>query len=264
MSTAIESLRLEAYRIMGVTREQVMTAVHITPQLRELAKIARREGQPRVTRRIVSGGTDVEIEESTHHAPPFGPGQDLVTSWPYYLKASGAAEAREVLGKWYLLPTPLRRVVSIEACCVAAGLSPIVIVPVLMESVGRLSREIQLFLGAINGPRVVQKHIEMALSDDGVADRTNFLKATGFIPSPKGAQTQIHITQQNANAAPATLAPPPEQTIRALVDRWNNSKKLPAPTTEFIEISDPNPNPEPVTFLSTEVEEESDEQGDPE
>src|SRR5271156_6346971 len=249
---------------MGVTREAVMTAVHITPQLRELAKIARREGQPRVTRRMIGSDGDTRIEEETRHAPPFGPGQDLVTSWPYYLKASGAAEAREVLGKWYLLPAPLRRVVSIEACCVAAGLSPIVIVPVLMESVGRLSREIQLFLGAINGPRVVQKHIEMALSDDGVADRTNFLKATGFIPSPKGAQTQIHITQQNANAAPATLAPPPEQTIRALVDRWNNSKKLPAPTTEFIDTAPVDAEPVTVDIPSSDAFDDDEESAEPE
>lgn len=243
--TSIEVKRSEAYKIMGITVEQVMLAPHVTPQLREIAKIIKREGQPRITRRITDAHGNVTVEE-TQHQQLYGPGQDLVTSWPYYLKSSSADESRLVLGKWYLLPANLRRVVSIESCCVAAGISPVRIVEVLMDCIRRLSQQSAFLIASVNLPRVVQKHVEMSLSDDGVADRTNFLKSTGFIPTPKGNATQINITQANAAAAPTLPAPPPEQTIRNLNDRWNESKKLPPATTEFIDV--PSPAAEPVTI----------------
>jgi hypothetical protein len=252
--TSIELKRHEAYKLMGITAEQVMIAPHITPQLREIAKIVKREGQPRVTRRINDEHGTVMVEE-TSHQQLYGPGQDLVTSWPYYLKASSEDEARLVLGKWYLLPAPLRRVVSIESCCVAAGISPIRIVEVLMNCIRRLSQQSAFIIASVNLPRVVQKHIEMSLTDDGVSDRTNFLKSTGFIPSPKGSQTQINITQANASAPPPLPAPPPEQTIRNLNDRWNESKKLPPPTTEFIDV--PAAPSEPVPVESESDDEQS-------
>ena len=255
--TSIELKRHEAYKLMGITPDQVMLAPHITPQLREIAKIIKREGQPRVTRRITDGDGNVTVEE-TQHQQLYGPGQDLVTSWPYYLKASAEDEARLVLGKWYLLPSNLRRVVSIEACCVAAQVSPVRIVEVLMNCIRRLSQQSAFLIASVNLPRVVQKHVEMSLTDDGTTDRTNFLKSTGFIPTPKGNTTQINVTQANAAAAPPPLpAPPPEQTIRNLNDRWNESKKLPPPTTEFIDVSAAPSESVPVESSAESEDEES-------
>ena len=74
--TSIEVKRNEAYKVMGITAEQVMLAPHITPQLREIAKIIKREGQPRVTRRITDEHGTVTVEE-TSHQQLYGPGQDL-------------------------------------------------------------------------------------------------------------------------------------------------------------------------------------------
>src|ERR1700677_964500 len=151
--TGIEVKRNEASEIMGIPPESVMLAPHITPQLREIAKIIKREGEPRVTRRITDEHGTVTVEE-TSHQQLYGPGQDLVTSWPYYLKSSAAEEARLVLGKWYLLPAPLRRVVSIESCCVAANISPIRIVEVLMDCIRRLSQQSAFLIASVNLPRV--------------------------------------------------------------------------------------------------------------
>jgi hypothetical protein len=229
----IEQRRESAYRIMGTTALAVMTAPHITPQLKEIARLIRREGMPKVTRRI----ENVVINSETVHAPVYGPGADLVTSWPYYLKASPAPEARQVLGKWYLLPIYLRRVVSIESCCVAAGICPTVIVPVLIECIRQMAGQMSAILAYVNQPRVVEKTIEMALTDDGLQDRRDFHKATGWLPTPGGNKTQINMIQKNESATPPVAAPPPEQTVRTLVDRFNNTRALPPPTTEFLEIT---------------------------
>jgi len=70
----------------------------------------------------------------------------------------------------------------------------------------------------------------MALTDEGHEDRATLHKATGFLPSPKGAQTNIQVVQHasaTANAQAASVAaPPPEQTIRRLVDRFNDARQI--------------------------------------
>jgi hypothetical protein len=81
-------------------------------------------------------------------------------------------------------------------------------------------------IAALAHPRVVEKTIERALTDEGIADRMALHKAMGFLPTPKGSQTIISIMQSaQANTAVQTVAaPPPEDTIRRLANRLNEAR----------------------------------------
>jgi hypothetical protein len=63
-------------------------------------------------------------------------------------------------------------------------------------------------------------------------------KHANFLPTPAGARTNIVVTQ-NASAtaaAQSVTAPPPEQTIRRLADRFNLARALPAEVTTPVPV----------------------------
>jgi len=180
----------------------------------------------------------------TNHASPYGPGTDLATSWPYYLASSDHDAARKVLLAYNGLHCQLRyqrrawnnnvkdkdSPLPIEYFCVAAGVSPLTILGILTGEIVRMGAQASAVIAAVNHPRVVQKSVEMALTDEGILDRTLLAKATGFLPTPKGSQTNINVqTNANASSAPQTavVAPAPEQTTRRLADKLNEMRGLP-------------------------------------
>lgn len=246
---------------LHITRDEISAAPQITPQLRAISRTLKRAGQPKITTRTIG---DVEVR--THHRAPYAPGTNLETAWPHYLASSDHPDAKKVLLIFNGLSAHLRyndplhvrgRLVKtlrlpIEAFCVAAGVSPLSILGVLTGEIVRMGAQASSVIAAINHPRVVQKSVEMALTDGGVADRMVLHRATGFLPSPKGAQTNISV-QTTASAAAtaepqiAVVAPPPEQTIRRLVDRFNEARGLPPATTEPLRIA-PAPPPEAITY----------------
>jgi hypothetical protein len=69
-----------------------------------------------------------------------------------------------------------------------------------------------------------------ALTDEGIADRKMLFQHSGFLPTPKGSQTTVAITQNvQASAVPQFVAAPrPEETIRRLSDRFNEARGLPS------------------------------------
>jgi hypothetical protein len=76
-------------------------------------------------------------------------------------------------------------------------------------------------------PSLVRKSISEALKVDGFKDREMLAKVTGLIPSPKGPQVRVNVTQNSsATAVAASAAPPPEQTIRRMVDRFNENRAV--------------------------------------
>jgi len=240
------TLRNRAYFELHVTPEQVAMAPQITPQLRAITRTLKRAGQHKIVRKDEA----VEIQ----HAAPYGPGLDIAVSWPHYLSSSDHADAKKVLLTYHGLHIYLRKVIPIEAFCVAAGVSPLTILGILTGEIVRMGAQASTIIAAVNHPRVVQKSVEMALTDDGLADRTLLAKATGFLPTPKGSQTNINIAANaTAQAAPqiVVVAPPPEATIRRAVDRFNDAKELP-----------PAPNlPDYITTpaIAVEVDDEDDE-----
>jgi hypothetical protein len=77
---------------------------------------------------------------------------------------------------------------------------------------------------------VVEKTIEMALTDGGTVDRNTLHRATGFTPLPKGSTTIVNVQQNAQGQIPSVPAPRPENTIRRLAARFDEaSQTLPAP-----------------------------------
>lgn len=205
-----------AYDDLGITREHVTLAPQITPQIRAISKMLKR-------------------------AEPHGPGTDLTTSWPLYLASSEDEDIRNVLAKHRMLSKAKSRVVPIEAFCVAAGVSPLRVLELLVAAIVRQGAQASTIIAAALHPRVVQKTVEMALTDDGIEDRNTLHKAVNFTPTPKGNTTIFH-NNPTANASAhsvaqaAGVAPPPEQTIRRLSDRFNEARLLPAQTPAALPV----------------------------
>jgi hypothetical protein len=223
----------EAYEKLGVRVEDVRKQPQITPQLKAIAAVIRRAGQQRVTHKLVSQhGDAVDIKRVTEHVPPYGPGSDIARSWPWYLDSSADPEARKVLDVYYAMPRTLARILPVEAFCLSVAVSPLRILEILTATAVRLGAQASMLVAAVSHPRVTQKTVEMALTDEGTEDRATLHKATGFLPTPRGAQTNITIAQNasaqaNAQAASVT-APPPEATIRRMVNRFNDARGTPA------------------------------------
>jgi hypothetical protein len=251
-----------AYERLGVSQSDVQRGIQITPQLKAIAAVIRRAGQPKITRQIV--GTTItghEVEEKTEHQPPYGPGSDIAKSWPWYLEASDHPDARKVLNVFYSCFKIHRRVLPIEAFCVAASVSPLRILEILTATCVRLGAQASTLVAAVNHPRVVEKTVEMALTDGGHDDRADLHKAVGFLPTAKGSQTTIQVVQNAsaaANAQAASAAPPAEQTIRRLVNRFNERPALTADTGS-VRIPDVMPHEDLVEAKIVNEEDEEEE-----
>ena len=237
-----------AYAGLGVKKEDVQRLPQITPQLKAIAAVIRRVGQPRVTYKVVTqSGDSTEIKRQIEHVPPYGPGSDISKSWPWYLEACQDPEAQKVLEVRRSICRTHQKHLPVEAFCLAAGVAPHRILELLTATAVRLGAQASTLVAAVNHARVVQKTVEMALTDEGTEDRATLHKATGFLPTPKGAQTNITIAQNataqaNAQAA-AVPAPPPEATIRRMVNRFNDRTvpALPA-TTDTIRLPEVMPH----------------------
>jgi len=218
--------RDRALRILNVTPAQLKSAPQITPQLRAIAHVIRGAGIPRATRRQQQQPSAVWTEPAPR--APYGPGGDLQRTWPIYLSHVDDERCQAVVAAYHRLPAYLLPHVPIEAFCLAANVPPIYVLEQLTLALMRAGAQASSIIASVNAPRVVQKTIEMALTDGGDRDRAMLHRATGFLPSPKGSQTNITVTQTAqaaASAHAAAMAPPPEATIRRLSDRFNEAPR---------------------------------------
>jgi len=207
-----------ALAALGVTREAIARQPVITPQLTKLAKELREMAQ-------TVPSTDARPESAM-----------LVGSPIYYLQAADDTlfpDARRILDAYYSVSRGHRKLLPIEAFCVAAGVPTLRALEIIVATAVRLGAQASTMLVAVTQPAVVRKTVEMALTDDGVADRAMLHRATGLTPLPKGSQTTVNVSAQaGAVAAPTVAAiaaaPPPERTIQRLVDRFNVARGLPA------------------------------------
>lgn len=163
--------------------------------------------------------------------------RNLSTSPYFYLKCSESPEARQIVELYYSLPKCKRNLVPIEAYCFAAGIHPLILLKIITAACQQVSAQTSAFLAATSQTEVVGKTIERAL-DDNNEDNVKYVemlhKHNGFLPVPKTAQTHINVTQntQAINSAQSNhvLGPPPESTIRRLVDRFHEARGLPPAT----------------------------------
>src|SRR5215471_7359218 len=143
------------------------------------------------------------------------------------LQWSEDPEARKVLQKYLSVPESYRRLLPAEAYCCAAAVSPWRILEIVTGVAVRLGAQASAILAAIWHPRVVEKTIEMALTDEGTVDRNALHRATGFTPLPKGSTTIVNVQQNSHGQVPSVAAPRPEDTIRILAARFNEERQTP-------------------------------------
>ena len=188
----------EAYALLGVPESLVQRAPQITSQLGLIWKTLEHKNLP--------------------------------TDPVYYLRASGLADAEKVIDAYFSLSKSYARLLPFEAFCVKAGVSPLRVVEIIILTAMRMGTQASAFLAHVSSPDIVQATIEDALNGSDkvrIAAQSMLHKATGFLPTPKGNQTSIVVTQNaNPTTQPVTvIAPSPESTIRRLVDRFNDGTK---------------------------------------
>jgi hypothetical protein len=137
------------------------------------------------------------------------------------------------LDAWDALETSDQQASSADALCRQAGFTPTELLKVVATAACQYSMYVAQLSAAVALPSVVKRSIEVALTDEGIADRKMQFQHAGFLPTPKGSQTTIAVLQQNAHLAPAEsnsalAAPRPEDTIRRMVDRFNEDRELPS------------------------------------
>jgi hypothetical protein len=176
---------------------------------------------------------------------PMAAGANLLATWPHILKLSDLPDAQAVANLYLSLEPEVARKLPIEAYCYAAKISPGRVFEMLTAVLVRQGANAMTLITAVWTPRLVEKSVEMGLRDDGVKDREMMYKATGFLPTPKGSQTIVNVSQ-NATVAPTIVqAPSPESTISRLAAAFNEARGLPPPQ-EAIEVSSSEEEPEDV------------------
>jgi hypothetical protein len=220
--TAIER-KQEMLAKLDLTMEQVRSAPQITPELHRMSKTIARlcEERPPVYKISPLTGAEVLVDRGR-------PKISLPTSPYHFLHASDAPEAKKVLDIYYAAQGSDggKVKIPIEAYCLKAGVSPLRILEIITATCVRMGVSASTLIASLVHPRIVEKTADMALTDKGHKDRETMHKATGFVPTPKGSQTNINVTQTaqaNAQQVEVVAAPSPEKTIQQLVDRFNEN-----------------------------------------
>lgn len=208
----------EAYSRLGIDRALVETCPRVTPQINKIGRM------------VESFGLNLPRD-------PY-----------YYLQASDSPDARAILAARSSIPKTFAKLLPIEAFCIAASVPTTRVPELIVVAAMRMGVQASSMIAAMAHPAVVKKTVEVALTDGGVEDRQVLHKATGFLPAPRGAQTQINISSNaQAHAAAASSAqslsveaPPVESAIKRLSERLNlrraqSQPALPASTARTIE-----------------------------
>lgn len=138
------------------------------------------------------------------------------------------------------IPDDLRHSFPYELYCAATKdkngvpLSPNRLLEVTVAMIVRANTQLSAAIASAFHPEIVEATVGYALTQEGISDRNALHKAVGFTPTPKSAQTTIQISnaataQAAASAQAPVAAPPPELTIRTLVDRFNDARGLRTP-----------------------------------
>jgi hypothetical protein len=232
----ITETRARAYKELGIDPATVLKVQQITPNLR------------------------IHFASVSRSGPANLPADPI-----YYLNASDSPFARALLDRYYSLAKPLRRALPLEAFCVAAHVPPVRIEEIIIQVYQRLYKQQAQLKSAAHGPEIMDRTIALATGavDETVqlAAQTLLHKVNGVVPLPAAARTSIQVTQNaqtNATAQSAAIAaPPPEQTIRRLVDRFNEARALPATVPAALPEATPEnvipmPSPSREEFVESE------------
>lgn len=116
-----------------------------------------------------------------------------------YIRMSGSDNARKFLKLYDSLPGRAQKVVPIEAYCIMLKMAPVKLLSVIMEACFNANDDTSILMASIAKPRIVEKAVEAALTDEGFKDRQMLLQHGGFLPQNKN-QT-VYIREQKVNVA---------------------------------------------------------------
>lgn len=238
--TELSRLRNSFLRL-GLTAESVLAVPQITPLIARLNW----RPVPRTEKEIAAA---LDTPELT--------GRDLAIS---LLRSSDSEDARKFFAV-YDSPTLRasdRRNLPLEALALAAGVPTPRLLAVIVEAATREGTDQSRMIVGLNAPAVMRETVSRALDPDNKDSNkyvAMFHKMSGAMPTPKGSTTIITTTANAQSAsqssAQAVSAPPPEQTIRRLVDRFND-RTLPAASTApvLVEVNPHDELGEPEVML---------------
>jgi hypothetical protein len=225
---------IEAYAKLGVSRAVVATHPRITPQLRKIGKMLER--------------LNLNLPRDPY----------------FYLSASEHPDARAIIAARASIARYFTKLLPIEAFCVAAAVPTPRVLEMVTVAAMRMGAQASTMLAALSHPDVVKKTIEVALTDAGTDDRAVLHKATGFLPTPRGSQTQITIPINASSSASAQAtsqvanvsAPAPENTIRRLSERLNLRRAQPMalPQSSAMELPEDSESVEPELIQLHDLE----------
>jgi len=143
-----------AYKHLGIDPEKVECLPFFGIQLRRIARVIR--------------GVD-------KNSPPSPRVEPLKL-----LESSKDPEARKVIDVYESVPPSYRRLLPLEAYCLAANVSPWHVLEMITIVGVRQGLQFAALLAAGLQLRVVDKTIDRALTDEGTRERMLILKAVGF------------------------------------------------------------------------------------
>lgn len=197
------------------------TKTAIAPQDLEGISLAPRSSRPAFTGTIASACESIGLDnfiEMTRLARANDPRAER------FMAAWDALDASEQQG-WG----------TADAICKRARLTPLELLGVGAEVAYRVAMYTAQIRAALALPSIVERSVEVALTDDGVADRRMLYQHSGFLPTPKGSQVAISVTQ-NGQSRPTgqevVTLPPVEDTIRRVTEAFNRARELSPPPAD--------------------------------
>lgn len=184
--------------------------------------------------------TEAQVEalpKISHLTKPAGNTAKLIE----YLRHSEEPEARAVCKTADRLIQKPRaakfawlEMAPIEALCASAGVAPKKLFGIIAQEVAEQSAMATALLSKAMHPKVLEKTVEMALSDEGVADRKMVHQAEQYLPMPRTSVTfakHIDARTQTANVA---ILKPLEDSMKRLSDKFLEIQ----PATQAMESED--------------------------
>jgi hypothetical protein len=141
---------------------------------------------------------------------------------PEYLRGNEDPDAIKFMEKWDSISLDDKECIGFEGVCAAAGvpgkkLFGIIVSEALTEGESKMALHT-----ALKAPAVIAATLKRALTDEGHREKVLVAKASGWLPRPKGSQTNININNGRINQGNTTnlTLPAFDVDIRELGERF--------------------------------------------
>jgi len=139
-----------------------------------------------------------------------------------YLRGNDDPDAIKFMDKWDTISLDDKDVIGFEGLCASAGVNGKKLYGIIVSEATVLGENEMAMLTAIKAPGVIDVILETAKTPGGHRERTLVAKASGWLPRPKGSQTNININNGRINQGNTTnlTLPAFDQDIRELGERF--------------------------------------------